>query len=76
MATHLALCGVAYPILLLLCALGNGRSLFVARLVVGAGTGVIGYSLAFNLHRFATRYLEVGGEWPISLACLSSQAVV
>lgn len=62
LVVHTLFCLIAYPFLLLFVFIARGRTLFLARLVVGVGCGIIGFFLGFSLIRLARRHLEAAGK--------------
>ncbi|KAJ6567347.1 hypothetical protein DFH09DRAFT_457648 [Mycena vulgaris] len=55
---HVALCVLAYPVLLVFVLLANHRTLFWSRLAVGVGCGAVGVALGLSLTRLGQRFLE------------------
>ncbi|KAJ7672817.1 hypothetical protein B0H17DRAFT_947419 [Mycena rosella] len=55
---HVALCALAYLILLVFVLIADRRTLFWSRLVVGMGCGAMGVALGISLTRLAQRFLE------------------
>lgn len=61
-AVHTALCLAAYPFLLIFVVIAQDRTLFLTRVIVGLGCGIIGILLAISLVRLARGHLEAAGE--------------
>ncbi|KAG5651681.1 hypothetical protein H0H81_007842 [Sphagnurus paluster] len=55
---HVALCLVAYPLLLIVTLIAREKPLFWTRFIVGLGCGIIGVSLALSLLKLAQAHLE------------------
>ncbi|KAF8954430.1 hypothetical protein BDZ97DRAFT_1865139 [Flammula alnicola] len=58
LAIHILLCALAYPFLLVFVVTSRGKSLFWARLFVGAGCGLLGFMMGSSLLRLARGILE------------------
>ncbi|KAF8749769.1 hypothetical protein RHS01_09824 [Rhizoctonia solani] len=55
---HTALCVAAFPIVYWLCTAASGLALFWARAIVGAVTGVVGFTIGYNLIRLSRRGID------------------
>ncbi|KAF9040663.1 hypothetical protein BJ165DRAFT_1530546 [Panaeolus papilionaceus] len=55
---HIVLCGLAYPVLLGFVSLAAGRSLFLARLLIGLGCSIVGLTLGMSLLALAKGIFE------------------
>jgi len=58
LAIHTGLCALSYPFLLIFVIMGRGRTLFLSRLFVGAGCGILGVMLGLSLVHLARGVLE------------------
>lgn len=58
---HLTLCALAYPILLIFVVIARDKDLFVARVLVGAGCGLLGLALGVSLIRLSRPIIEAVG---------------
>jgi len=59
---HIGLCGLAYPFLQIFVLAARGKNLFWARLLTGAGCGMLGLMLAISLLKLARRIIEAASE--------------
>ncbi|CAE6334687.1 unnamed protein product [Rhizoctonia solani] len=55
---HTVLCIAAFPIVYWLCTAASGLALFWARAIVGAVTGVVGFTIGYNLIRLSRRGID------------------
>ncbi|CAE6440486.1 unnamed protein product [Rhizoctonia solani] len=55
---HTALCCAAFPIVYWLCTAASGLGLFWARAIVGAVTGIVGFTIGYNLIRLSRRGID------------------
>ncbi|KAG9077655.1 hypothetical protein FRC06_008785, partial [Ceratobasidium sp. 370] len=55
---HTALCFASFPFVYLLCTAANGLSLFWARAIVGAVSGIVGLALGYNIIKLSRRGVE------------------
>ncbi|TFK74366.1 hypothetical protein BDN72DRAFT_833278 [Pluteus cervinus] len=55
---HIAMCLVAYPIIILFILVAKDKSLFWTRFIVSLGCGILGLMLGFSLLRFGKTFLE------------------
>lgn len=59
---HLFFCAITYPALYFTCLVATGRSLFWARVLVGAGCGIMGFSLSITILELAQALLEASSK--------------
>ncbi|PPQ70480.1 hypothetical protein CVT24_013287 [Panaeolus cyanescens] len=55
---HIVVCGLAYPVLLGFVYLSDGRTLFLARLLIGLGCSIVGLTLGISLLTLAKGIFE------------------
>ncbi|KAG8690225.1 hypothetical protein FRC11_013050, partial [Ceratobasidium sp. 423] len=55
---HTALCCAAFPVVYWLCTAASGLGLFWARAIVGAVTGIVGFTIGYNLIRLSRRGID------------------
>lgn len=55
---HIGACALVYPVLVVFVIASDGKTLFWARTIIGAGCGVIGGLLGYSLLKLATMILE------------------
>jgi len=58
LAIHTGICVLSYPFLLIFVIMGQGRTLFWARVFVGVGCGILGVTLGLSLVHLARGVLE------------------
>ncbi|CAE7132623.1 unnamed protein product [Rhizoctonia solani] len=55
---HTILCITAFPAVYWLCTAASGLALFWARAIVGAVTGIVGFTIGYNLIRLSRRGID------------------
>ena len=58
-------CLAAYPLLYAVSVIASNRSLFWARFFVGAGCGLVGFTLGFFITEMAKFHLEASSKLPV-----------